>query len=158
MATKSIFDLESVDTRSEPKRQQITYDDDCFEFGCAKEGDEVDAAPKNVSISVSFDPNEVNGRKNGKRKARTAELDRERAFKVAKTNGGTNGANRRDVEPETPSEQYELIREIGCGTYGKVYKARWNSTKEIIAIKRFKCKLNVQNVVIFNRQLDRQSK
>lgn len=157
MATKSIFDLESVDERSEPKRQLITYDDDCFEFGYGEEDDEVDSAPKNVSISVTFDPNEVNGRKNGKCKARdTAELEKGRVFKVAKTNGSTikvttNGTTRRAVETDGPSEDYELIQEIGCGTYGKVYKARWNSTNEMIAIKRFMCKLNVPNAVNFSR-------
>ncbi|XP_055315802.1 cyclin-dependent kinase 9-like [Sitodiplosis mosellana] len=164
MATKSIFDCESLDAHSdEPKRQQITYDDDLFGFGYEMV-DEVDASPKNVSISVTFAQDAVNGRKNGKRKARVmSEFERGRLFKVAKTNVpsikvSTNGSSRRTVETESPSKDYKLLREIGCGTYGKVYKAVWNSTKEVIAIKRLICKLNVphakENLAFHKREYD----
>ena len=36
---------------------------------------------------------------------------------------------------ETISQYYELLEEIGSGTYGKVYKARHLKTDEIVAIK-----------------------
>lgn len=154
MATKSIFDCDSLDARNEPQRQQVTYDDDVFEFGC-EVADEIDAAPKNVSISVTFDQNGDKSRKNGKRKAHdNFELENGRVYKVVKKyvpsiKVSTNGTSRRAVEANSHTEDYDLLKEIGCGTYGRVYKARWNPTQEVIAIKRLTCKMNVPYWVIF---------
>lgn len=156
MATKSIFDCENLDARSPPERQQITYDDeDIFGFGC-EEANEIDAAPKNVSISVTFGQDENNGQKNGKRKARDiTKLDNGRMFKVAKTNVPSikvtsNGAVRRAVESgtcdEDEDEDYTMLKKIGSGTYGTVYKARWKLqgklSNDVIAIKRIVCKMS----------------
>ena len=38
----------------------------------------------------------------------------------------------------TEAERYQRINKIGEGTYGVVYKARDNVTKEIVAIKKIR--------------------
>lgn len=156
MATKSIFDCESLDAQSQPERQQIIYDDDdLFGFGC-DQTDEINAVPRNVSISVTFAHDEDNGRKNGKRKAKNiSKFENGRVFKVAKKNVPsikvvTNGKTRRAVENNGRAEEdYELLHEIGCGTYGRVYKAKWKITDEVIAIKRLVCKMTGPYAVMF---------
>lgn len=157
MATKSIFDCDTLDVRSQPKRQQIAYDDDDlfgFGFGC-EEADETDASPKNVSISVTFTHDANDGRKNGKRKAHNiSELENERIFKMAKKNAPivkmvSNGKSQKTECDSHVEEEYKLLLEIGCGTYGRVYKAQWNVTKEVIAIKRLICKLDGPHAVMF---------
>ena len=37
-------------------------------------------------------------------------------------------------------DQYKVIKELGCGTYGMVRKAIKRSTHEIVAIKEFRTK------------------
>jgi serine/threonine protein kinase len=39
-------------------------------------------------------------------------------------------------------EQYKIIKKIGDGTYGSVFKAINNASGEVVAIKKFKCKYN----------------
>lgn len=34
-----------------------------------------------------------------------------------------------------PKQKYELLRKIGSGSYGQVYKARVKNTNKIVAIK-----------------------
>ena len=36
---------------------------------------------------------------------------------------------------ENPKKNYELIKKIGSGAYGKVYKARYKPDQKIVAIK-----------------------
>lgn len=60
--------------------------------------------------------------------------------------------NRKNTESKTGSETepYELIKQIGEGTYGRVYRGLCNLTKTVVAIKRLKCKLNTPNTVRCN--------
>lgn len=152
MATKSIFDCDELDARHQPTRQQITYDDDDWlAFGDAT--DQVDKPLNNVSISVSFTPIDDNRMKNGKRKANISRLENGRIFKAAKLNVQNitvtaNGASRKAAKTNKNTDEYELLREIGSGTYGRVFKAKWNVTNEMIAIKRMICKLNTTSTVI----------
>ena len=37
-------------------------------------------------------------------------------------------------------DQYKVIKELGCGTYGTVHKAIKCSTNEIVSIKEFRTK------------------
>jgi len=58
-----------------------------------------------------------------------------------KTPGNDNVGNKK----VTGTEKYEIIKEIGQGSYGIVYKARNRITKELCAIKKIslgKCKLD----------------
>jgi len=36
---------------------------------------------------------------------------------------------------ETTEKRYEMLDEIGCGTYGRVYKAKDRKLKKLVAIK-----------------------
>lgn len=36
---------------------------------------------------------------------------------------------------QNPKKNYELIKKIGSGAYGKVYKARYKPDSKIVAIK-----------------------
>lgn len=158
----SIFDCDTVDACNKTERQQITYDDDIFEFGSETPADESNLIPRNVSISVTFAQNDgdddadVDDKRQmiGKRKAHTiSELRNRKYFKAAVSKNVptikviANDVCRRAVTTNSTTDEYELLKRIGKGTYGDVYKARWNITQEIIAIKRLTCKLNVPNTV-----------
>lgn len=149
MATKSKFDCDSIDTPETSNREQIVYDEDIFSFGTELPSDKFDAASKNVSISVSYSPSDR--RKNGKRKA--LELNDGPLFKARELNIPTievtsNGVTRQAVTNNEKRAEYEILKKIGNGTYGNVYKARLNN-KDVIAIKRITCKLNRPHTVIF---------
>lgn len=141
MATKSIFDCDELNERNVPAREQITYDDDLFAFGIDAT-DEVDKVPQNVSISTKLT-------QNGKRKANHSNVENGRIFKAAKLNiqVTANGGTRKATKTHERNDEYDLGKEIGSGTYGRVYKAKLHGSNEVIAIKRMTCKLNTENSV-----------
>lgn len=151
MATRSIFDCDATDTQNELQREQITYDDDLFDFGCEIAADDGVVIPENVSVSVTISQNGSDKRQIGKRKAHfVSESKSAKNFKVATSNASkkltTNNVSRKAVENQSKCDEYEFLQKIGKGTYGDVYKARY-STGEIIAIKRIVCQLDIPNMV-----------
>ncbi|XP_031636299.1 cyclin-dependent kinase 9-like [Contarinia nasturtii] len=148
MATRSIFDC---DAQNELEREQVTYDDDLFDFGLEIPADERVVIPKNVSISETISQNGADNEKRGKRKAHNVpEFRGNNHFKSAKLNVPTIKATANDVprgrvEFQKKCDEYELLHKIGKGTYGDVYKARY-STGQIIAIKRILCPLDIPNM------------
>lgn len=158
MATKSIFDWNTPDVADEPSRQQVVYDEDLFAFGSVSPSDETNCPSNNVSISVTN--NRFNGKTNGKRKADDAsdklygKISKKPKIDAPNIRVIANGGSRRAVQTRTKFEEYELLNEIGSGTYGLVYEARWNATKEKIAVKRLTCKLNSVNFSEFYLQFE----
>lgn len=154
MATKSIFDCGTPDVSNGSSRQQVVYDEDLFAFGNESPEDEIDCASNDVSITVTI--NGSDRKRNGKRKADdTPDQLNGKVFKRPKISAPNvrviaNGRSRRAVETRTKFEEYELQTEIGSGTYGRVYQARWNATGETIAVKRLTCKLNSVNFSILS--------
>lgn len=149
MATKSIFDCNSPATH-QPSRQLISYDDDdLFAFGSAMPNDEIDSAPQNVSISVTVD-NSI-GKRFIKRKSDDVPRPTNGYNKKQIVNAPNkrNGTGPRKYDKNPASGEYNLIKQIGCGTYGQVFKAELKSGG-VIAVKRLHIKLNSPNTVIFS--------
>lgn len=152
MATRSIFDCDELDARHGPAREQITYDDDWLAFG-SDTTDHMNKTRHNVSISVKFSEIDDSHTKHGKRKANITRQENGRIFKAPKLDlpnirVTTNGVSRIAAKSNKIANEYELLRKIGSGTYGCVYKAKWNVTNEMIAIKRMICKLNTEHTVM----------
>ena len=40
-----------------------------------------------------------------------------------------------DISRKNPTEEFSLMNRVGSGTYGDVYKAQHNQSKEMAAIK-----------------------
>lgn len=173
MATTSIFDC--GDTLQLPRRQLVSYDDDdlfTFESDASSNQDEVDNAAKNLRFKVTVE----NSNHKRKRSINSDDDDGEeeadynrhwyheskkkRISNVASCSNSTSNNNttirrgaqsheKRTQPRKGEREPYELIREIGQGTYGRVYKGRCTETQAVIAIKRLKCKVNTPNSVNF---------
>lgn len=158
MAAKSIFDCE-FEASSQSTRQLISYDEDLFAFDSETATDDVDGTPTNLNVSVTIDCRNAN--RNGKRKA-NFELEKPNGTARKKSKSdllnikvSTNGRSRQVFESRTRqvvdgsshSDEYTPLNIIGCGTYGEVFKARWNTTGETIAVKRLNCKLNTNDTV-----------
>lgn len=155
MARKSIFDCDSIFKEKESTREKIVYDDDWFTFGSELPSDKKDAVPKNLSISVTVSKIDKSRPKNGKRNAsHDMKLDDKSILKVKKTNMPTikvisNGQDRQAVSSDKQSKEYKILKEIGRGTYGSVYKAKLENN-DTIAVKRLICKLDQPHTVKSN--------
>lgn len=175
MSTASIFDCGSPSGPLDlPRRELISYnDDDIFSFENGDESssaDKIDRVDNNFRITLTINT----GDDNRKRK-RVADDDnddgnddgndniyhepkKKRISNLASCSGiGSSNAFIRNGEQtiekhtkatRSDAEPYTLLKEIGQGTYGRVYRAQFNDKKNIvIAIKRIKCKLNAANTV-----------
>lgn len=145
MATRSIFDCDSPPT-NQPSRELVSYDDDdLFTFGGAMPNDEINSATQNVSISVTVDST----KRCIKRKSHNVPKPTNGYTKkrIVNTQNKPNGTAPRKYDNDPSSGEYHLLKEIGSGTYGQVYKAELQN-KVVIAVKRLHINLNSPNLVI----------
>lgn len=185
MAQTSIFDCGTPGTLDLPRRQLVKYDDDdlfAFESDASPNNDEIDNGAKNLKIVVTIDNTATTNNKrkryddseenedNDDDEVVYHESKKKRISNVAscsssKSNNVNNNTLTKHVahanekwaqpKPETDTEPYELMKEIGCGTYGRVFKAQCRATKIVIAVKQLKCKLNTPNTVNAKKNLRR---
>lgn len=134
-----MFDCD-FDSKEELERTQIIYDEDLFSFGNDNSIESTDS-----TSSIEFDAGKVENQRyvdssnaTIKRKSIASRLD----FKV-KIRNSNNNPKRMIVNSSNKksTNKYDILKEIGSGTYGKVYSARDNRDNRIIAVKRIICEM-----------------
>lgn len=159
MANKSIFDIEHFDENKiqQSERTQVVYDDDLFAFG--------ETEPCNDSSeNTNFLQIKCSNEKADETKQRSKSLNKRKfIYNINAQNPNAEPITKRarvskhqirnvisQKQQKTDSlTEYSLLKLIGKGTYGEVFKGQMNKSRQIIAVKRISVKFNDRQKVNF---------
>lgn len=181
MANTSIFDCGSPETLDLPRRQIVSYgdDEDIFRFDYDEPGnveiDKNNVTAKKLRFTITVNSTDDANRKQKRPAAYNDDVENSfhhhKKHRIANTKScstststssktksmenGTKTNKNHSKHSKSESEPYKIIKEIGKGTYGKVFIATYSGKNSVIAIKRLTCELHTPNTVnLFVRKIN----